>query len=288
MTPVRADELRDGCLPILRFLGGALLLFVGLGAVLFAAMGLYYAEGDRGTLAVIMAAGVLLIGTVVALVVRLERRLRQEDEARAVVRGRSSPSRSVESPVLARWTYEPAEWAAFSARELRVRKRDVWIIAAGMLAFGVFFLSFFTDDWAIRIGGGAVLSALVTLLQLRGAHAQHAADRAVTRPEVIVRENEVEINGRRHLLEDDRWWLAGARFLADAESPVLEITSRTEKINRHGTTQVMDDVLRVPVPRGREDEARRIAERLRDRAIPDEDDGPERHLPPPRPPPRPR
>ena len=203
------------------------------------------------------AVGLVGVGGAAAIVAWLNRLgAREEDERRARMPVEAAPREDVE---LARWTMRPEEWRAFTAAEMRRARREAAVTAAAMFAIAMTFFGGFWGEWAIGLAVSAVCAALGASRHLTTARRAHAEG---GRGDVVIRRSSIEINGIAHLLEDGRWWLAGTRFLPGESPAVLELVTRRESHGRHGP-RTMENVIRVPVARGSEDEARRLAGDLR-------------------------
>ncbi len=57
-------------------------------------------------------------------------------------------------------------------------------------------------------------------------------------------------------------WLARARLRDDLPLAVLELTRRSETTGNDGSVSTSDDLIHVPIPHGREGEARKVAREL--------------------------
>jgi membrane protein implicated in regulation of membrane protease activity len=194
----------------------------------------------------------------------------EEEEWRAALRARrlaaGLPAEPPPGPpeVLARWTLGRAEWAAYASRELRLENRRALETGAAFLVFATLVARFQGAGWLPALGIGAAAGALVAALLWWQARGVHRADAAASAGEVVLTRDTAVIDGREHVLNDGRAWLARVRYLEDESPPVLELTVR--QWTRRGPSRdevTVDDLVRVPVPRGREDEARRVAGQLR-------------------------
>jgi hypothetical protein len=225
-----------------------------------------------GQIAATFAVAAAFFAPAVWIYRRLKRDYEREDEERhAAVRARrlaaglpAEPPPPGPPEVLARWTLAPDEWAAYAARELRLEKRHALELGAAFLVFATLGSKFWGAGWLLALAIGAAVGALVGGLAWWTAHADYRADASVPAGEVVLTRESVMINGREHVLNDERVWLAGVRYLEDESPPVLRLTLRQWTRRGPSRDEVMvDDYLRVPVPRGREDEARLLAGELR-------------------------
>jgi predicted outer membrane lipoprotein len=268
-SPKAADAV--SCLmALVKVVAFAIGIFIGTPLFLVGLTGLLgYGYDDPGGLWPLLLAGGAMMGGAVGMAVLTYRRFAREEKARHA-EALADPARRQRPPepgpprVLAEWTVEGDEWRAYTARELKRGKEDA-LIAIGMsLAIGTPAFHVFTGDWLLGFILACAFAALLATIELRSARRLHADDRKAGRGEVTVWTDRVEINGNTFVFADAEWWLAKVRYLADRQPPVLEITTRTETHDRHGP-RTEDDVVRVPVPRGREEEARALPEVLRGR-----------------------
>jgi hypothetical protein len=86
------------------------------------------------------------------------------------------------------------------------------------------------------------------------ARSAHRGNLAAPRGDVIIAPDAILMNGRYHVLQDENFTFGGVRYLEDERPPILEFT--VTWATRSGRT---NEQYRVPVPRGREDEARALA-----------------------------
>ncbi|MEW5928187.1 MAG: hypothetical protein AB1941_11935 [Gemmatimonadota bacterium] len=263
----------------------ALLAAMGVPCTLLGVVG---ALAETGTMRLVFGmlavSGLLMIGGAVQAVVawrRAERRERGHEAAlyQAVRRAApaaeppqalqerspSAPSAVAAAPVvptdvadaevLAHWTYAPDEWSEYSRRELSFRRGEAKWFAAGVVGLGALLLVFDRDaDYAVALGVAGFLGAVFWLGKTLQARAAHAANTATRGGEVIISPRAVMLNGRYHVLQDDRFRFAGVRLLDEEDPPVLEFSVAWQ--TRSGQ---VDEQVYVPVPRGREEEARALA-----------------------------
>jgi hypothetical protein len=259
--------------PALTVLASIALFVIGGGALVYAFATLAY-DVPVGETVAAFALGVVAIASSITLVIATERQLRREEAERARLAPppATRPKRAAADPnrVLAQWTLAPDEWRAFSQVEAREMRRDLVYNTLVGAVFGVVAVKIFGGRWmyaalAGALLGGAILAAsVVSIARVRR--------RLPAGGGVVIRGNRVEIDGVRSDLVEDGRHLSGARLRKDLRLPVIEITTRKTRYGRNGSRRTMENVLRVPVPRGREDEAGRVAELLRRHVLVDEDD----------------
>jgi hypothetical protein len=219
-----------------------------------------------------------MVAASIALTIALERHLRA-DEKRALAGQEAAAPPAARKPkraplrsdaVLGEWTLAPDEWRAFVEQEADRRRRNAWEPALIGAAFGGVMPYIFTGTWRYSLVGVPLVGAIAFALALiSAARMRKRVPRAGGT--VVVRGNAVEIDGESSLLRDDRWWLSGAKMVTDLPLPVMELTVSTVSYERNGSRRAQSDVLRVPVPRAREADARRICAELR-RGVVDVDD----------------
>lgn len=213
--------------------------------VLFATLG---AEPDA--LQIVAGAVAGTVGFVLGLVL----------VAHVVARRRFDKLASGEA-LLAKWHVDDIDWARFlevddreSRREVKKRTKPLLIIGAVLLAVGVP-LVFFDDARLAGIGfvfAGTVLFGIVGLgLWLDARLRSEQRDPSP----VLVGQNGVILRQRWRA-----WRGLGTRLLdaaVDDEHRLLRITYEVQ--GRHGP---VEHWLRIPIPSGREDEAKRVARAL--------------------------
>jgi hypothetical protein len=158
-------------------------------------------------------------------------------------------------PVVARWTYDPDEWEAWTAREDAHRSRGAWAIpvVAALIGGGA----------GLRRGvdaaiGAAALMAVFAAAMLAWsgrAAAGRQRDHRMRGGTVTIATHAVLVDGGRDFWVDPSTRVARVQYLAEAQ-PVLAITVR------YGGRAAYEHTVRIPVPRGRDGEARELADRF--------------------------
>ncbi len=173
-------------------------------------------------------------------------------------------------PVLAEWTLAPDEWRAYNehaARSIRAATGYNALVAATLGALLPYLLQV---PWRISAASGALLGLIAGLWTLIDARRwQTRAPRSGAR--VVIRHGAVQVDGASRQLHGDGTWLTAARLRNDLPLPELELVRRTVSTVQ-GKTSTIDDCIYVPVARGREAEALRVAEALV-RKVPGEIEG---------------
>jgi hypothetical protein len=270
--------------PALAGLASIALFVAGGGTMVFAIMALASNE-PVGSVAIAVAAGAALLAASIALGVATERSLRAEEAHRlAALPGRLAdlPSETgvarakpraaaAADELLGEWTLSADEWRAFHAQEADAKRRGA--VEQGLVGavIGAVMAWVFAGDWRYSLAGALLLG----LAMLGGTLASAARLRRKTPSSggaVVVRRNAVVIDGATEALRDDAWRLASAKLREDLLLPVLEVSLRRTRYERGGASRTHEDVVRVPVARGREADARRIARELAGRTVDEDDD----------------
>jgi len=156
-------------------------------------------------------------------------------------------------PVLAHWTYAPNEWAAYAARERRAEKKDMRMamVLMAVVVGGVVLLTS-VPNWESVLIMGAVFA--FSALSYPGAlEITRRLDPRGGTPSATLASNAVLFHGRRLYLQDEHSRITGVRY-EEGEAPSLFVGVRF----RNPRGEVPYEI-RVPVPRGREEEARAVA-----------------------------
>ena len=237
---------------------GLFALFVGI-AVLAAGEG-----GEVWWLYVVfLLAGLLMLGGAASNLVRWWRWQRREDAAAAAMAAAArahavDPAAPLPAPVLAHWTYEPVEWSAYASREVGHRGGEALWRFVGTVALGTALLGWRDDvGWGtaffVSLAVGAMIGGGKWLIA-RSAHQQNVA---TPRGEVVITPTAVLMNGRYEVLQDHHFRFLGARILEDERPRILLLT--IDWPTRSGR---VSDTYRIPIPAGREHEARAVAREL--------------------------
>ena len=153
-------------------------------------------------------------------------------------------------PVLAHWTYGAGEWKTYMAAEWKRRLWEGAFLGGLMMviAWTVFRNQPGVNVLWVALGAG-LFFFLVPLVR-----AAVARQTDPSRPaEAIITPTAVLLNGRYHVLDDERIRFGGVRCTELGKAPVLEFTLRWR--TRGG---MAGEHLRVPIPAGREAEAAEV------------------------------
>lgn len=184
-------------------------------------------------------------------------RMNREAEDRAEgehARVREEVARTM-GPVVARWTYDPDEWEAWTAREDAQRSRGAWAIpvVAALIGGG----AGLRRGVDAAIGAAALMAVFAAaMVAWRGwAVPRRRSNHSARGRTVTIATHAVLVDGGRDFWVDPSTRVARVQYLADAQ-PVLAITVR------YGGRAAYEHTVRLPVPRGRDGEARELADRF--------------------------
>jgi hypothetical protein len=193
------------------------------------------------------------------------RRALRDEKATAEAMRRTVASGAVlpSDGVLAHWVYDAEEWKTYRKRESAYRRMQavMWgllmmvvVTVAGAVASG---------DLVAGLGIGCVVGALAGGGKWMRAASANRANRSTPLPDVIIGRSSLLFNGRYHVLQDHQYDFGGARLLENERPPIVELTVTWK--TRRGRS---DAQIRVPVPRGHEEEARTLVARFGGSATP--------------------
>jgi hypothetical protein len=235
-------------------------LLIPLGVVVMAAgvVGALTADGMRWAFGLLAVGGAVIVGGAIHGAVAWRRAVQVDDEtAHAMVAAaRAGPASATipTGPVLAHWTYGPDDWAHYAAGEIRYRTREALGMGAAVLVLGTPVIGLMEGDWGIGALISGTVGGFIALMRGLMAFSAHRRNRAVTHGEVIVGPTALLVNGRYEAIHDANVRFGGARVLEDGSPAILEVT-----IMVPGRYRRTAEEYRIPIPAGREDEARAVA-----------------------------
>lgn len=154
--------------------------------------------------------------------------------------------------VLAHWVYEPAAWSSYTGGEVKRRTGESMRIAITVFLVGLVGGSGGGQEGWTMIGSATFVAVIILVGGMLMAKGDHQAN--VSGPgEAIITPTAILLNGRYHVLRNDTYHLHGVSFDEAAHPPQLQFTIGWS--TRSGPTR---DNIRIPVPRGREEEAREV------------------------------
>lgn len=236
------------------------MLPLGAAALIMGAMGTARDGEMEWMFGLLFVAGVAIVAGGIHGLVTWPRKARlQEAITRAMVAEARAPStdRRMMS-VLATWTYTEDEWRDYAAAEMRFRIREALGMGATVVALGTPLLGVFDGEWGVAFGISLAVGGFIALWRGGMGWAAWRRNRAATTGGVIVGPDAILINGRYEAVHDGSILFGGARVLDRAEPAILEINLVVPGKYRH-----VREKLRIPIPTGHEEEARAVAEALR-------------------------
>jgi hypothetical protein len=154
--------------------------------------------------------------------------------------------------VLAHWTYAPGEWVSYTRAEVK-RRMGEWItVAVIVMVVGLVSSSGGGEEGRTMLFAATMVAVMILVGGMVMAKGDHQAN--VSGPgEAIITPSAIVLNGRYHVLRNETYDFQGVRFDEAATPPQLEFTIGWS--TRSGPTR---DNIRIPVPKGREEEAREV------------------------------
>jgi hypothetical protein len=154
--------------------------------------------------------------------------------------------------VLAHWVYAPGEWSSYTTGEVK-RRMGEWVgVAIIVMAVGLVSSSGGGEEGRTMLMAAAMVAVMILVGGMLMAKGDHQAN--VSGPgEAIITPSAILLNGRYHVLRNDTYDFQGVRFDEASTPPQLEFTIGWS--TRSGPAR---DNIRIPVPKGREEEAREV------------------------------
>jgi len=180
-----------------------------------------------------------------------------EREMVEAVRARPRASTGVAGPVLAHWTFAPEEWRGYTSRELAFRTREALGMGAVVLVLGTLVVGLLDGSWKTAAIISGAVGGFIALTRWLMAFFAWRRNRAVPSGDVVIGTNAVLVNRRYGVIHDRRVRFGGARVLESERPAILEV-----RIMVPGRYRRIAEDYRIPIPAGREDEARAVARLL--------------------------
>ncbi|HET7464250.1 MAG TPA: hypothetical protein VFJ82_23535 [Longimicrobium sp.] len=158
-------------------------------------------------------------------------------------------------PVLARWTYTPAEWGAYTG-DRYVDGGASWLVGVGLALLAFWFAVKNVTRPVLALLVAAVFAAGVIGTRVSVARTRRR-NLAIARPTVVIGVNGVIAPGQHPLVCDDTLRVTRVTYLALQEHPELAIT-----VSHPGRGGKKEFTMNVPIPRGHEDEAVELVDRF--------------------------
>lgn len=158
--------------------------------------------------------------------------------------------------VLARWTYTADEWRAYTRAEWKRRVLEAAVVGVMLLLAGYCAGRGGGDEGNAMMASAGIVAVLIAGGVLGRAHLARKANESAPGEAVITR-SAILLNGKYHVLRNETYRFEGVRYDMEAKPPLLEFSVGWR--TRQGQT---GEKIRVPVPAGREAEAREVVARL--------------------------
>jgi hypothetical protein len=154
-------------------------------------------------------------------------------------------------PVLAHWTYEAGEWSAYTQGESKRKTTEAIVLGVAVFVVAWLIGGKGEEGEAMRTAGAMVGIMLVAggLLMARSGNQANRSGPG----EAIISPSAILLNGEYHVLRNETYRFEGVSYDAHSQPPVLEF--KVAWSTRHGPS---GERVRIPVPAGREDEAREV------------------------------
>ncbi len=168
-----------------------------------------------------------------------------------------NPPRPDDAPpeLLAVWSYDPGEWGTYTAGEMKAKGSEMLWTGVVLVVVGTWIFKEDAGLWA-GFSYSAGFAMFICGLQWAIARSAHEKNVAVPSGDVRITTHAVLLNGTYLVLNDDHNHV-GKATLVPGEPSILEV--KVEWSTRNGPTH---ELIRIPVPAGREEEAERVRLRL--------------------------
>lgn len=154
-------------------------------------------------------------------------------------------------PVLAHWTYEAGEWGAYTQGESKRKKTEAIVLGVAVFLVSVLIGGKGEEGEAMMQAG-----AMVGIMLVAGGLLLNRSSEQANRSgpgEAIISPSAILLNGQYHVLRNETYRFEGVRYEQHSQPPVLEF--KVAWSTRHGPSS---ERVRIPVPAGREEEAREV------------------------------
>ena len=238
-------------------------LLIPLGAVCVAAgvVGASRIAEIRWLFVLLAICGAVVLGGAVHGIVAWGQAVRVDEATErvmvAAVQAKPRATTGLVGPVLAHWTYAPDEWRAYAASEIRFRTREALGMGAITLALGTLIIGVLDGDWRLAAAISGAVGGFIALGRWLMAFFAWRRNRAVPTGDVVIGTNAVLTNRRYDVIHDRRVRFGGARVLETERPAILEI-----RIMVPGKYRRVAEEYRIPIPAGREEEARAVAREI--------------------------
>lgn len=159
-------------------------------------------------------------------------------------------------PVLAHWTYEAGEWGAYTRTESKRKTTETIVLGVAVFLVSVL-IGGKGDEGEAMMAAGAMVGGMLIAGGLLLARSSHQANTSGP-GEAIISPSAILLNGQYHVLRNETYRFEGVTYDQTATPPVLEF--KVAWSTRHGPSS---ERVRIPVPSGREEEAREVVAAFR-------------------------
>lgn len=154
-------------------------------------------------------------------------------------------------PVLAHWTYEAGEWGAYTQDESK-RKTTETIVLGVAVFLVAWLIGGKGEEGEAMMKAGAMVGIMLIAGGLLMARSSNQANRSGP-GEAIISPSAILLNGQYHVLRNETYRFEGVTYDGHSTPNVLEF--KVAWSTRHGPS---GERVRIPVPAGREAEAREV------------------------------
>jgi len=158
--------------------------------------------------------------------------------------------------VLARWTYTADEWREYTRAEWKRRRLEAVVVGVLLLLVGYCGGRGGGDEGRAMMVSATTVGLAITGGLLGRAYLARKANQSAPGEAVITR-SAILLNGKYHVLRNETYSFQGVRYDTEAKPPLLEFSISWSTRQGHSGEKI-----RVPVPAGREAEARQVVAAL--------------------------
>lgn len=158
--------------------------------------------------------------------------------------------------VLARWTYTAGEWREYTHAEWKRRRLEAAVVGVMLLGVGYCAGQGGGEEGEVMMVSAGVVAVAIMGGMLGRAYLARQANEAAP-GEAVITGSAILLNGEYHVLRNETYSFQGVRYDTEAKPPLLEFSIGWS--TRQGGS---GEKIRVPVPAGREAEAREVVAAL--------------------------
>ncbi|HEX8320962.1 hypothetical protein [Longimicrobium sp.] len=158
--------------------------------------------------------------------------------------------------VLARWTYTADEWREYTQAEWKRRRLEAIVVGTLLLLVGYCSGRGGGDEGNAMMAAAGLVGVAVAGGLLGRAYLARKANESAP-GEAVITGSAILLNGKYHVLSNDTYSFQGVRYDTEAKPPLLEFSISWSTRKGHSGEKI-----RVPVPAGRDAEAREVVAAL--------------------------